>query len=338
MSEQLVDLQSRATLLANKLDRLSVSIQNQAGFNTQEAYMAECARVLQNFYNDLHGPFFRYEPARRDNTLNPTTNSIQEGKIDYDYNLVWDQLLDNLIVLFLEMENLESISISNFNFAITEANRLISKLSSISSKLGDYILYSKNTLSDVFLAKDSFNDLSKIEPQSSLLSEEQCGINQEEGIVTLPVNTKESKVISVEEAPQLNDDSNGVSGNNHEIGKNHNGNIATILDNNPDTWYEYERVVERSSENEPPLVLDMLINLGTPQICNQVIVNPNNFGTKTVLLIDKIETSLDGQTYTSIKDDIPISGYEIEKQQEAFTLAPSTSQFAGQGIYTITPR
>ena len=152
MSNPPVDLESRATLLSNKLDRLSYSIQNQSNFRTKEAYMAECARVLQNFYSDLHGPFFKYEDARRDNSLIPTTNSVGEDKLDFDYNIVWNQLLDNLTVIFLEMENLESLSISNFNFAMTEANRLISRLKSVSSKLGDYILYSKNVLSDVFLA------------------------------------------------------------------------------------------------------------------------------------------------------------------------------------------
>ena len=63
-----------------------------------------------------------------------------------------------------------------------------------------------------------------------------------------------------------------------------------------------------------------------------------NFGTKTVLNIDTLETSLSGDVFTSIKDDIPIPGYEVEDEVNVFTLAPSTSKYAGQGLYTFTPR
>ena len=55
MSNKFVDLASRATLLKNKLDHLSRSLSNSStSFNIQEAYMAESARILQNFYSDLN--------------------------------------------------------------------------------------------------------------------------------------------------------------------------------------------------------------------------------------------------------------------------------------------
>ena len=194
MSNQFVDLHNRATLLKNKLDRLSVSIQNSTSFSTKESYVAECARILQNFYKDLEGPYFNHEDARRDNTLLPTTNSIQNKLIDYDYNVIWDQVVNAMVILFLELENLESMSISNFNFAMTEGNRLISRLKSVSSKLGDYILYSKNTLSDAYLVRDSFNNLLKTDIQSPLLNKSECSINEEEGIITLPIKKNESNI------------------------------------------------------------------------------------------------------------------------------------------------
>ncbi len=338
MSNLFVDLESRATLIKNKLDRLSITLKNSTSFMTKEAYMSECARVLQNFYSQLDKPFFKYQEAVRDNTLLPITNSVQKNKIDYDYNVVMDQVLDNLTIIFMEMENLESISIANFNFAMTEANRLTGRLKSVSSKLGDFILYGKNTLSDVFLVKDSFNNLIKIDIGSQFLNEDECSVNQAEGIITLPVILNESKSITVEKAPVLNDDSNGVSGNNVEIGKLYNGDILAINDGNPDTWYEYEKIVDKSSENDPPLILDMVLDLGSGKICNQIIINPNNFGTKTVLNIDQISTSLNGTDFISVKDDIPISGFEALDEENTFTLAPSTSKYAGQGVYTFTPR
>ena len=173
MSNIFVDLNSRATLLKHKIDRLSTSLQNSASFNTKEVYMAEAAKVLQKFYSDLNAPFFQYEEALRDGSPFPTTNSVEQDKFDYDYNLIWDQLIENLTILFLEMENLESLSIANYNFAMTEANRLTNRLKSVSSKVGDYMLYSQNTLSNVFLVKDSFNNVSKIDLRSRFLNEKE---------------------------------------------------------------------------------------------------------------------------------------------------------------------
>ena len=105
MSNAFVDLKGRATLLNNKLDKLANSIDNSASFNIQESYMAEAARILKNFYSDPSAPFFQFDEAGRDLSLLPSQNSVQEDRFDYDYNLFFGQLLDNLTVLFMEMDN-----------------------------------------------------------------------------------------------------------------------------------------------------------------------------------------------------------------------------------------
>src|SRR5690606_22971944 len=102
--------------------------------------------------------------------------------------------------------------------------------------------------------------------------------------------------------PIINPDSNGVFGNNQEIGVTYNGNMSALLDNNPDTWFEYENVVK--TESPDPLILDLTLNLGDAAILNHIRIIPNNFGTKSIVKIEEIETSLDGEFWISIKDEI----------------------------------
>lgn len=320
----------QSTLLKNKLANLSKKLQlsiRSGVLQTKEQYLLEAARIVTQFYKDLTEPTLEEVDVRPDDLPDPDL-----------YNNLWQTLIDDLSIIFTEMENIESLTLANFNFITTETNRLVSRLKTVSSKLGDYILYSSNPTKDALFFKDSFNDLSKIDVNSSLLNKEQCNIDQAQGIITLPIDTNNTTSITIKTVPTINPNSNGVIGNNQEIGKAYNGNLNVLLDNNPDTWFEYERVTSRNVDNKDPLILDMVINLDSEEIVNFIRVNPNNFGTKTVIKINTIETSLDGQTYTSIKEDIPTANFTGEIEEETFTLAPSTSKFAGQGLYSFSPR
>lgn len=325
-------LADRTKLLSTKLDRLSTNLQGKLGgsFQTQEEYVFEAVKVLNEFYRSLQEPLINEQSI---------ANIREDDLPDADlFNELWNQVLDDLTTVFTELENLGDLTLANFNFITTESNRLTARLKAVSSLLGDYILYSLNPSRDAFFFKDSFNDLSKVDILTGLLNETQGEINQTEGIVTLPLNTEVDSFITITASPIINPNSNGVVGNNQELGAVFNGDISVLLDNNPDTWFEYERVVTLTTDDKEALVLDLTINLGDPRVINHVRVNPNNFGTKTVIQIDSIDTSLDGEVYTSIKDDIPISGFTTADEENIFALAPSTSKFAGQGLYTFTPR
>lgn len=323
-------LADRSKLLKTKLSRLSSKLQgslNSHEFQTKEQFLFEAIKILGEFYKALNEPRMELPDIRVDN--------LPDLEV---YNKLWNEILDDLITIFTELENIETLTVANFNFITTENNRLTARLKAVSSKLGDYILYSLNPTKDAFFFKDSFNDLSKVEVNSPLLNTDPCDINQSEGIVTLPIDREQDANIVIRENPLINPDSNGIAGNNQEVGSQWNGDLAPLLDNNADTWFEYERVVTKTGDDKEPLVLDITVNLGSEKVINHIRVNPNNFGTKTVIRIDTIETSLDGQVYTSIKDDIPIAGFTTEDEENIFNLAPSTSKYAGQGIYTFTPR
>jgi hypothetical protein len=323
-------IEDKSVLLKEKLDKLSSTLQSslKAGdFQTQEGYFLEAIRILNGFYRTLNEPQIE----------SPNVSQDQLPDLDI-YQELWDKLLEDLTIMFTEIENVEDLTVGNFNFATTEANRLTARLKTVSSKLGDYILYALHPTKDSLFFKDSFNDLSKIDVNSALLNVTECEINQDEGVVTLPVNRGEISAIRITETPIIDPSSNGIAGNNQELGAQHNGDVVTILDNNPDTWFEYENVVIGTLDTKTPLILGLTINLGSEAVINHIRVNPNNFGTKTTIQIDSIDTSIDGEVYTSVKDDIPVADFVTEDEANIFTLAPSTSKYAGQGLYTFTPR
>lgn len=326
-------LADKSKLLRKKLENLTATLQGGLGnesLQTQEQYIFETIRALGEFYKALNEPELDKETIEQ-----VRTDDLPDPDL---YNKIWQQVLDDLTTLFTELENVEDLTVANFNFITTENNRLTSRLKAVDSKLGDYILYSLSPSKDTFFFKDSFNDLSKVDVNSGLLNAAQCEVGQAEGIVTLPLNQDADSLVIVKQSPIINPNSNGVVGNNQETGAAYNGNLSVLLDNNPDTWFEYERVVQAALDDKEPLILDMTMNLGEERVINHIRVNPNNFGTKTVIQIEDIKTSIDGQVYTSIKDDIPIAGFTTQDEENIFNLAPSTSKFAGQGLYTFTPR
>lgn len=318
----------KSTLFRNKLKKLleDISREREEGdLQTHEAYTLEAVKLLSSFYNTVTS--VNYKPAK-----------VFAGTFpDYkEYNRNFNRIKDDLFILYEELENLEGVVLEHFNLVATHANRLNSRVKRLSSKVTDFALYSRLPVKDSFFFSDTFSDLSKIELNSELLNATQCEINQVEGIATLPVIQDNSVTLDITSRPLINSNSNGRPGNNEEIGASLNSNIQAILDNNPDTWFEYERVVKE--DDNTPLILDFTINLGREEIINFIRVNPNNFGTKTEIEILDISTSTDGQIYTSIKDDIPIEGFLVKDVENVFKLAPATSKFAGQGLYTFTPR
>lgn len=318
-------LQTKLGLLAQRLQKQASPTGSNTSLVTQEQLVSEAISLLSEYYRFLSEPNFQ--------PINPIVDCEPSPN---DFNKNFQRILDDLTVLFTEFENIETTVLGNFNYMVSRLNRLNGNLKETSSSLGDYILLSDHSTKDAIFFSDSFSNLSRIESGSPLLNNEQLEINQAEGLLTLPIDRNQQKKIIVKELPVINSNSNGVAGNNYEPGAPYNGDITKILDGNADTWFEYERVV--STDDNVPLVLDFTVNLGLEQTVNFIRVNPNNFGTRTQVEVLSIDTSLDGKKFTSIKDDIPIAGWTVQDEDNVFILSPTTSKYAGQGLYTFTPR
>ena len=318
------------TLFYNKLDLLLQELNEKyilGLYNTREEMIEDFNRLLSQFYLTTNTPSLKLRPANEF-----TTPNVKE------FNDSFREVGNDLTVAFSELATLEKTVIKNFNYIVSERDNLIKSIKRLNSKLDDYTIYATDPLKKVVYFKDSFNDSSKIDFGSKLLTKEQCDINTIEGIITLPIDSSSlstSKKLQV----KINQNSNGSPGNLQQISSaGPHDDIRDLLDGNPDSWFEYERVVTTLSKISEPLKLDLTLYFTAPEIINTIRINPNNFGLQIPIKILTIDTSLDGRVWTSIKDDIPISGFLMQDEENTFTLAPSTSKSSGQGVYSFTPR
>lgn len=327
MNRNLVPI--KTSIFRNKLSKILERLHKERDklpAQTREAIIGEAVRLLSLFYRTIGEPGFNPKKA---------IAGTRPDADDYNENL--NVLKDDLDILFTELENLEAVVLEQFNLITTQTNRINSRIKRLSSSIVDFSLFSKLPIKNALFFTDSFTDTSKVEINSALLNAGQCEVEQAEGIVKLPIDAGGTKTVTITAKPSINSNSNGRTGNNEEVGVVQlRNNIEVITDNNPDTWFEYERVVQQ--DDGIPLVLDVTLNLTEEQIINFIRVNPNNFGTKTEIEIQDIATSTDGTVYKSIKDEFPITGLLIEDIENVFKLAPATSKFAGQGLFSFTPR
>ena len=315
-------------LLTLKLSKLLSDYQagTKASGVTLERQIAAAHGSLSRFYREMSEPISKPRGA---------VAGAAPDRADWEANL--KNAIDDLEMLFMEFEHVEDIVLGQFNYMASRFNRVNTRLKRVVSDLGDYKLFSGHPSRDTLFFSDTFTNLTRVDAGSSLLNGTECQVHQDEGLVTLPLDTTTQTRLTISETPVLNANSNGTPGNNSQGGiTNKHNDIAGILDGSADTWYEYERVLK--ADDGVPLVLDFTVNLGEAKIINHIRINPNNFGTKTHLVIEKIDTSTDGKEFVSIKDDIPIAGFAIDDPENVFSLAPSTSKYAGQGLFTFTPR
>ena len=251
-----------------------------------------------------------------------------------EYNDVFDNLGDDLKGLYYQLRALDLLTVSSFNSVIAEHDQIQQLVKETGNRLGDYLLYSDNTIGGGFFFGDSFSSAHKLSIGSDLVSGDECFVSPEEGVVLLPLDGDPERTSS---SISINANSNGVAGNNFQIDApgGHDA-LEALLDNEPNTWFEYEKVV--SSYSDVPLILDLTFALTEEKIINHIHINPINFGTPTPLKINKIETSRDGKEFMSIKDEIPIKDFVPEEEDNVFELSAASSKYSGQGFYSFLPR
>lgn len=240
----------------------------------------------------------------------------------------------DLRAIYAEIGALDKLVTASFNSVILEQEQILQISKRISNKLGDYLLYADPSLGAGYFFGDSFNTKEKVDNESTLLEGDECYHSPEEGAILLPLDESPDRpdVNSV----IINKPSNGFSGNNHQIDVVGHDAIETISDNEPNTWFEYEKV--SSNESSVPLILDLTIALKEIAVINHININPINFGTPTPVKILTIETSRDGIEYRNIKEDIPIKDFVPIIEDSVFELSSATSNFSGQGFYSFQAR
>ena len=250
------------------------------------------------------------------------------------YNRVFDTLVKDMLTVFEELKYTGDIVVSNYNRLVNEELGLETWTKRIYNKLSDLTLFSTDVVGRSTYVSDDFVNYDNVDFEERFLQGSMCFVDTVQGLVTLPRTTAASALVVNE--IKINRESNGQEGNSQQLGSAPHDNRLEILDDNSDTWWEYERVA--IGVQATPLILSLTLTLSSESIINHVRINPNNFGTSNWVEVKSIETSVDDAVYTSIRESLDIEGFGDLLTDEDFTLAPSNSKYAGQGMFTFTPR
>lgn len=307
-------------MLSTVLSRLSSGI-----IETEEQFVQEFGEQLADFEAVLVN-YYR------------SVGRVQAGTVALKSKIddIFVPLRDELLINLGQVEALEALMVSNFNRSTLLGSRVESEVRKLASDLGTYTLYVDDVLSSVNYLSDSFANLERVEFGSSLITSEQCTLNFFEGIATLPEIAGEQTRVKVESFVR-NRPSNGLSGNNYDVRRSRNDDPKKIFDDNPDTWFEFERV--NAAPVPEPLILDFNLVLESASIVNHIHIVPMNFSERlTPLKIIAIDTSLDGQDWLSVMDEEPIADYKSEDPENVFILSPASARYSPEGYFTFTPR
>jgi len=306
-------------------DRIN-QLQQAGQFVSVENAMIEASALLAQFSSNIGRPIGEKHKAAHGGLPNSEWHN--------------DNLKDimmNLEILFEGIDDLEQSIVSSFNYIISEADRIATETRRIGSTLLDYGIYTDSISAGITYFTDSFNDSSKVDKDPNLLNLDRAEVHDGVGSLTLaPVTDQTStrQVVNI----SINDSSNGFAGNNHQVGAILNAEIDAVLDSNPDTWFEYELVANEDAPLTEPLKLDLMLELEATDVINNIIIDPNNFGTKSPVVIDALETSVDGNTWTAIEPQKSALDFLRESEGDPFELSPASSQYKGKGIFPFFPR
>jgi hypothetical protein len=287
---------------------------------------------LSGYYNEIVSSFLESIGTSIVGTIRPIVAGMPTDPVDY--NLLFSAIDKDLRILFAETGEIDKLISANFNTVIALREKLLDTERKVASKVGDFSLYANPSSGIGFFFGDGFNSSLHLDIGSSLLSKTECLLNQEEGVILLPLDGSPTKA-SVSKYI-INAASNGIAGNNQQADALPHNKIEVIGDGQPDSWFEYERVSQDVSSST--LILDLTLVLSEATIINHIHINPLQFGTATPVFLSKVETSLDGAVYFSIKEEVPISDFMSEIEEEVFTLSGKTSKYSGEGFYSFLPR
>ena len=303
--------------------------------NVNLMYKSRNAIVEEDIANAYHLAMDTFLQSLDNSILYSVAKILMGSPADpFHYNVFTSSVLQDLEVVYSEVNALDRIVTGSFNSIVAEREQTLQVSRRISDKLGTYLLYADPSLGAGYFFGDSFNSPENIDVGSGLLDVEECFLGQNEGVVLLPLDGDPQQPTIKSYA--INESSNGTAGNNFESGVVGHNLLEAIGDQEPNTWFEYERVL--AYESSTSLILDLTISLEEIAVLNYIQINPMNFGTPTPVRILNLETSKDGLEYVSIKDEVPLKDFVAETEDNVFDLSSATAKFAGQGFYSFLPR
>lgn len=195
----------------------------------------------------------RAEKAELNYSKISTRSKLDEGSYtSYKELLKYDIIANNAIVSSILNEYIDTV-----NQIAEAALEIENKIKKIKQKKA--VLEGWDSISEKFLIKERFLYLDNINFANA------AGKNlsiSNEGEVTLPITSKREipiKTISIRNG-------NGNPGNSDSDVTLNNMNLKNVLDGDPDTWFEYEKL------DSGPVQLRLKILLNNPEIINEIMI------------------------------------------------------------------
>jgi len=325
MSNKIASINSSKLLdnkLATILEEFNIELKD-SNIVEKELILTKFNEVINRFYKTLSNPLFQLSEFKKGTFPN------------YEYlNLKFKDVEKDLIILYKEVNSLESFLVSNYNSLNTQASALRGRLRRIASNLGDFRLHATDNLGGATYFTDSFHNTDKIDYDSKIYDEAICSVDIQTGIISLPINTSKTKKYTAEEI-SIGSGSNGTPGNNQELNALLRGELKTIIDSNADTWFEYERVTNNPSSS--PLILELKFKLDKDSIINTLNISSTAFATRNYSRITKLEVSIDGKEFTDVIGKIPSSVFFEDTRDKVVVLNPASGKFSGASKIKIPP-
>jgi|GEM_PF-2369967 len=261
----------------------------------------------------------------------------QEGHLPYmeDYNDMIEEMVEDIRILFGEIEGMSDYLADYFNYAQTEKKRMETRIRSLNGLVGDLHLIANDSSGQSIYFRDSFENTDRIE--SSMIMGIPAQVSTLEGIVTL---ARRQSISQSPKAKIKQVQGNGESGTYHIVRRvkedNSQGSETTlvyvsekipndkpevILDGRPDTVFEYQMVnvprdviIQKAKgydmewvkgrKDGDRLRLKLVIELEEAVDINWISINPYHppYSTGKVIVYS-IRTSEDGFDYQALYED-----------------------------------
>lgn len=272
--------------------------------------------------------------------------NAEYGHLPYieDYNRIAEDISNDISVVYNELEYIGDAIAEAFNYSQNEKTKLKNRINALSSMVTDFNLISNEEDENVNHFKESFNNYNNID--FTVSSGSVANISTSEGVATLARenstncnNGSSIKLISGNGTPGnyhvakrsevTTEDGSQIISAKYQSDEGAHSDPEAIIDERPDTWFEYEMVnvsdevkkitkgydVEwtKGKEYNNKLRLRIVIDLGSIKEINWITVNPylpeKSNGSLSVY---SIKTSKDGIDFLSVKEGIATLESEIK--------------------------
>lgn len=318
--------ESNSRILDNKLSVILAELNSKlkdSSISEKEELLISFNNTLSKFYKTLANPVLSTDPFRKGVVPNYTALNKKFYEIGQD-----------LDILYKEINSLHGFVTQNYNTLNTLSSAVRAQVRKIASDVGDYKLYANDNLGGAIYFSDTYKNTDKIDYSDRLYKESKCFVDIFSGYASLPLDPAKTVKAQIDQI-NIGSASNGVAGNNQEIGALRRDRLDSLTDNSPDTWFEYE-VVEKTPTNNS-LLLELRFKFDEA-IINNLELSTVNFASKKHPNITRLEISSDGVIYNSIMDEILTSTASAKNDSKIINLNPDPDSLSESRKYYFSPR